>query len=109
MHRCVGRSCGEIRLLVRREVRRRTHNGEPLIARHTNGTHIGPNRLAEVNARVEASRDELCASLWRCGDLEDDVREPTTTFEQLWGEHHRGRDRRHQHLVSLFSCAPAKS
>jgi hypothetical protein len=81
---------------VRREVRRRTHNGESLVARHTHGDHIALNRLAEVNAGIEVGRDELCASLLRGGDLEDDVREPTTKFEQLRREYHRGRHRRHQ-------------
>jgi hypothetical protein len=54
------------------------------------------DRFAEVNTCVEPRGDELCASLLRRGDVEDDVRESTGKWHQLGCEHHRGRQRRHQ-------------
>ena len=76
-----------------REVVRRTHDGEPVIARHAHGDHVALDRFTEVNASVEARGDELCASLLRRGDIEDDVREPTCKWHQLGCEHHRCRQR----------------
>jgi hypothetical protein len=72
---------------VRREVIRRTDDGQPLIARHPHGHHVALDRLAEVNASVEPCGGELRASLLCRGDVEDDVRRATDERHQLRCEH----------------------
>jgi hypothetical protein len=48
---------------VRREVIRRTHDGQALIARHAHGDHVVLDRFTEVDASVEARGDDLCVPL----------------------------------------------
>ena len=63
-----------LRLRMRVEVAGRGHDGGALLARDPHGGHVALEELAEVDARIVASRDEVAARVVFARDVEHDVR-----------------------------------
>jgi hypothetical protein len=76
---------------MRFEVRRRPDDRGALVGRDAHRDHVALDELAEVDAGIEVSGDEIEARFVRRRDVEDDVGIGARKRAKLRGEHHRRR------------------
>src|SRR5437867_10283394 len=95
------------RLSTRLEIRRRAHDGRPVIFGDPYSNHVLLDELSEVNAGVEPSSNNIDATVVG-GDVEDDVRVIAHKLGQFRCEHcHRGKPWHQQtHATRRFVAEP---
>ena len=74
------------RLRMRVEVRGRRHDRRALLACHPDRDHVALDELAEVNAGVEAARDQVASRVVFARDVERDIGVVAGEFRQPGAE-----------------------
>lgn len=91
MQRCPREIAWRCRFGVRLEIAGRADNRRALVARHPDRDHVAFDELAEMNARVEPTGNEVQGAIVR-GDVEHDIGIATGELLELGAEEHLRRE-----------------